>query len=670
MPAPSSVSAPAPRSRQEQGNRPIPSRSQGSRDARPQSQATSAHAPIICPVPPQGELIIAKRVYKKCPITVLHHVICVDLIELDMVDFDIFWWSGSSVTPKSHFIAYLKATKLISKGCIHHLVRVKDLKSETLTIQFVSIVNEFLDVFPKYLPGVPPDREIEFGIDFLSGTQPISIPSHRMAPAELKELKEQLKDLLDKGFIRPSVSPWGAPILFMRKKDGTLRMCIDYHQLNKEKKMVELLKDYNMSVFYHPSKANIVADALSRLSMGSVAHVENDKKELARDVHHLVKEKQDKDPSLVRLKESDKDQKVKVEHQRLGGVMQEFSIPTWKWEEVNMDFVISLPPSHRHHDSIWVVTDGQAERTIQTLEDMLRACAFDFKGSWNDHLLLIEFTYNNSFHASIQMAPFEALYGRRCRSPIGWFEVGETAVIGLDVVFEAMEKFKLIRERLKIAQSRQKSYADVRRKDIEFNINDLMYLKVSPMKGVKRFRKKGKLSPRYVGPYNILSRVGKVAYEVELPAELSSIHPVFHVSMLKKCIGDSVMVDSSERFRYSATAALAIFECLTTFSQWSFKSSEDAGDYHVEGSKPVNKLVETIRSAVWSCSKPSLRTENKLREAMEKLEERLFVLALYVGRYIITMMSTGVVMFVGFQLSGVIRDGDKTYVFFYPFDGV
>ena len=154
-------------------------------------------------------------------------------------------------------------------------------------------------------------------------------------------------------------------------------------------------------------------------------------------------------------------------------------------------------------------TDGQAERTIQTLEDMFRACALEFKGSWDDHLPLIEFAYNNSFHSSIGMAPFEAIYGRKIRSRIGCFKLGEAAMSGPNSVFEAMEKVKLIRERLKTAQSHQKSYADVRRRDLEFEVGDLVYLKISPMRGVKRFEKKGKLSPRYVGPYKILSRVGK-----------------------------------------------------------------------------------------------------------------------------------------------------------------
>src|SRR5688572_26209927 len=169
---------------------------------------------------------------------------------------------------------------------------------------------------------------------------------------------------------------------------------------------------------------------------------------------------------------------------------------------------------------------------------MLRACVFYFQGSWDEHLPLIEFAYNNSYHASIEMAPFEALYGRKCRSPVGWFEVGEIALIGPDLVFEAMEKVRLIRERLKSAQSRPKSYSDNRKKDIEFEVNDWVYLKISPMKGVMRFGKKGKLSRRHIGRYKILRIIGKGAYEFDLPNELAMVHHVFHVTMLRKVIGD------------------------------------------------------------------------------------------------------------------------------------
>ncbi|KAH0773918.1 hypothetical protein KY290_011055 [Solanum tuberosum] len=142
-------------------------------------------------------------------------------------------WKGDTATPKGRFISYLKARRMITKGFIYHLVHVHDIDAEPPTFQSILVVNEFLDVFPDELPGIPPEWEINFSIDMLPGTQPISIPPYRMAPAELKELKDQLKDLLDKGFIRPSISPWGAPVLFVRKKDGSLRMCIDYRQLNK-----------------------------------------------------------------------------------------------------------------------------------------------------------------------------------------------------------------------------------------------------------------------------------------------------------------------------------------------------------------------------------------------------------------------------------------------------
>ena len=160
----------------------------------------------------------------------------------------------------------------------------------------------------------------------------------------------------------------------------------------------------------------------------------------------------------------------------------------------------------------------------------------DFKGSWNDHLHLIEIAYNNSYHSSILMAPYEALYGRRCRSSVGLFEVGEVALIGPNSVLYVMEKVQLIRDRLKIAQSRQKSYADVRRRELEFQVDDWVFLKVSPMKGVMKFGTKGKLS--YVDPYKILKRIGKVAYDLEFPAKLAVVHPVFHISLLKKCVGD------------------------------------------------------------------------------------------------------------------------------------
>jgi len=183
-------------------------------------------------------------------------------------------------------------------------------------------------------------------------------------------------------------------------------------------------------------------------------------------------------------------------------------------------------------------TDGQSERTIQTLEDMLRACIIDFGGSWDDHLPLVEFAYNNNYHSSIQMAPYEALYGTPCRTPTCWTEAGEKPLAGPEIVEQTEAKIKMIREQLKIAQNRQKQYADRRRKPIEFQIGDMVVLKVSPWKGIIRFGKRGKLSPRFIGPFRISKRVGAVAYQFELPDELAGIHNVFHVSCLRKTLFD------------------------------------------------------------------------------------------------------------------------------------
>ena len=191
-------------------------------------------------------------------------------------------------------------------------------------------------------------------------------------------------------------------------------------------------------------------------------------------------------------------------------------------------------------------TDGQSERTIQTLEDMLRACVLDFGGSWEDHLALIEFAYNNSYHSSIQMAPHEALYGRRCRAPLCWDTVIDSGSVSTDIVDEANQKIRVIRQRLQTAQSRQKSYADRRRRELEFQVGDYVFLKVSPLKGVQRFGQKGKLSPRFIGPFEVIERIGVAAYRLRLPETMSQIHNVFHVSMLRKCLSDPSTVTSVE----------------------------------------------------------------------------------------------------------------------------
>ena len=222
------------------------------------------------------------------------------------------------------------------------------------------------------------------------------------------------------------------------------------------------------------------------------------------------------------------------------------------WQTLQRALGTRLDMSTAYHPQ----TDGQSERTIQTLEDMLRACIVDFGNGWEKHLPLCEFSYNNSYHASIKAAPFEALYGRKCRSPICWAELGDkvpvkknSPVTGPELIHETTEKIVQIQNRLKAARDRQKSYADVRRKPLEFQVGDKVMLKVSPWKGAIRFGKRGKLNPRFIGPFEILERIGPVAYRLRLPQELSRIHDVFHVSNLKKCLSDETQIIPLEELR-------------------------------------------------------------------------------------------------------------------------
>nr|GEY78956.1 putative reverse transcriptase domain-containing protein [Tanacetum cinerariifolium] len=253
--------------------------------------------------------------------------------------------------------------------------------------------------------------------------------------------------------------------------------------------------------------------------------------------------------------------RVKAEHQKPSGLLVQPEITQWKWDNITMDFVTKLPRTQNGNDIIWEIvdrltkvfyktmgtrldmsmayhpeTDGQSERTIQTLKDMLRTCVIDFGKGWERHLPLVEFLYNNSYHASIKVAPFEALYGQKCRSHVCWAEVRDAHLIGPELIHETTEKIVQIKQRIKAARDRQKSYADVRCKPLEFQVGDRVMLKVSPWKGFVHFGKRGKLNPRYIGPFKVLAKVRTVAYRLELPQQLSRVHSTFHVSNLKECL--------------------------------------------------------------------------------------------------------------------------------------
>ncbi|GJT80085.1 putative reverse transcriptase domain-containing protein [Tanacetum coccineum] len=182
-----------------------------------------------------------------------------------------------------------------------------------------------------------------------------------------------------------------------------------------------------------------------------------------------------------------------------------------------------------------VVADALSRK--ERIELLRKALGTDVK-----HFPLAEFSSNNSYHSSIKAAPYEALYGRKCQSLMCWAKVGEAQLTGPELIQETTEKIILIKQRMQAAQDRQKSYADRKRKPMEFEVGDRVMLKVSPWEGVVRFGKWGKLNPRYVRPFKVLAKVGKVAYKLELPQELSRVHYTFHVSNLKKCYADEPLV--------------------------------------------------------------------------------------------------------------------------------
>jgi hypothetical protein len=212
------------------------------------------------------------------------------------------------------------------------------------------------------------------------------------------------------------------------------------------------------------------------------------------------------------------------------------------WEQLHTSLRTHLIHSSAYH----LQTDGQTERVNQILEDIFRACVMEYHGSWDKNLSWVEYSYNNSYQESLKMAPFESLYGRQCRKLLNWIEPGEKAIFCPDIVVEGEAMVCRIQENLKVVKLRQESYANKRRRPLQFEVGDHVYLKVLPIKGMKRFGVKGKLSPRYIGPFLILEKCGKVAYKLELPQSLVGVHDIFHVPQLKKCLKAPVDVVLSE----------------------------------------------------------------------------------------------------------------------------
>ncbi|WVZ49090.1 hypothetical protein U9M48_000471 [Paspalum notatum var. saurae] len=442
----------------------------------------------------------------------------------------------------------------------------------------------------------------------------------------------------------------------------SLKYIFTQTELNmRQRRWLELIKDYDLEIHYHPGKANVVADALSG-RVGSKGQLNDEKIKEIKELIKLDKApgfRVDADgtvwhgdricvPNIKSIRDlipkeahetaysihpgsekmyQDLKQKfwwygmkrelcvtfverVKAEHQKPAGLLQPLKIPEWKWEEIGMDFIVGLPRTQSGFDSIWVVvdrltkvahfipvkttysgaklaelyisrivclhgvpkkivsdrgtqftshfwkrlhesmgtklnfssayhpqTDGRDERTNQILEDMLRACAIQYVIEVGTKVCRMP-----SFLITIVIGLVSRchLFGLcmvdDAGTPLHWDQPGEKQLFGPGIIEDAERQVRMIRENLRIAQTRQKSYADNRRRDLEFAVGDYVYLKVSPIRGLRRFKVKGKLAPRYIGPFKIIDRKGEVAYQLELPDRLSGVHNVFHISQLKKCL--------------------------------------------------------------------------------------------------------------------------------------
>ncbi|GKB13829.1 putative reverse transcriptase domain-containing protein [Tanacetum coccineum] len=537
-----------------------------------------------------GNLVSRNTVIKGWTLTLLNQPFEIDLMPIKLGSFDVV--IGMDWLSKYHAkILYDEKVVHIPINGETLIIRVMEKKSDEKRLEDIPIVKEFLDIFPEDLLGLPPIRQ--------EGS-----------------LSNQLQELAYRGFIRPSTSPWGAPILFVKKKDGSFRMCIDYegeeqesafqllkqklceapilalpegnddfvvycdaslqglgavlmqrekviayasrqlkpHEENytthdlelgavvfalkiwrhylygtkctvftdhksfqhilhqkelniRQRRGLELLADYDCEICYHPGKANVVADALSRkkqikpLRVRALIITVHPKlpSQILEAQNEALKEENVKNKNLRRMDKSIEigpdGTPFKAECQKPSGLLVQPEIPLWKWEIITMEFITKLPKTSNGHDTTWVIvnrltksahfiptratdsmetltrfwqslqnalgtqlnmsttchleTNGQSERTIQTLEDMLRACVIDFRKGWDRHLPLVEFSYNNSYHASIKATQFEALYGRKCKSPVCWAEVGDVQLTGPEIIHETTEKIMQIRQRLK-----------------------------------------------------------------------------------------------------------------------------------------------------------------------------------------------------------------------------
>ncbi|GJR52724.1 putative reverse transcriptase domain-containing protein [Tanacetum coccineum] len=474
-------------------------------------------------------------------------------------------------------------------------------KSEEKPLEEVPIVRDFLEVFPEDLSGLPPTRQVEFQIDLVPGAAPVARSPYRLAPSEMQELSAQLQELSDMRFIRPSSSHWGAPVLFVKKKDRSFRMS-GYHQLRVHEEAIPKmafrtrygLYEFQVMPFGLTNAPAVFMDLMNQaspvitddLSKVSQAYDEADSEKRENfvvycDASHkgLGAVLMQKEKVIVYASRQLKihENNYTTHDLEFGAVV--FALKMWRhylygtnrikskysihpgldkmyhdlkklywWPNMKSEIAIyvtkrgtfwslkrrylkiaysgyirrilkrrygvSVPGLHKKSRER---LDGEIDETIlERSSNETWSASLDHLRS---HLPLVEFSYN-IYHTSIKDAPFEVLYGRKCQSPICWAEIRDSQLTGPEIVHETTKKIIQIKSRIQAVHDRQKSYANVRRKPLEFQVRD-----------------------------RTLAKVGTVAYRLKLPEQLSRVHSTFHVSNLKKCLSDETLVLSLDEIQ-------------------------------------------------------------------------------------------------------------------------
>ncbi|GJS36542.1 putative reverse transcriptase domain-containing protein [Tanacetum coccineum] len=536
-----------------------------------------------------GLIVVTNMIVRGCRLELEGHTFIIDLIPFGHGSFNVIVRMDWLLKLRAKIVCFEKIVQIrlfnreileVHGECLEgNLKQLKSIKVDDQKLKDIPVVCNFPGVFLEDLSGLPPPCELEFRIDLIPRAMLVSKSPYRLAPTKMQELSNQLKELQYKGFIRPSSSPWGAPMLYVKKKDGSFRMYIDYQELNKltiknryplpriddlfnqlqgsryfskidlrssyhqlrvrkedipktafrtrtksviytdhkslqhifdqkelnmrQRRWIELFSDYDCEIRYHPGKANIVADALSReermklrraWAMSMTIHPSimakilkaqsnafkyvntlTEMLTLIMNKAHATKyfvhlgadnmyydlrgiywwPRMKKDIALYVICEDYKTERLARLY--INEIVERHGVPvsiisnrdsyftSGFWRSLQKALGMQLDLSTAYHPQ----TDGQSECTIQTMEDMLRACAMDFGGNWDSHLPLVEFSYNNSYYTSLKCAPFEALYRRKCRTPIAWAEVGESQLIGPEFIPETTNKIVQLNERLR-----------------------------------------------------------------------------------------------------------------------------------------------------------------------------------------------------------------------------